>query len=633
MRRIHDENPSYWPYGLDAEQFNGGLYMVQKAASDKPVGFVGWQKFDEDDRKVGYYAIGILPEHREQSFAKQAVTQVMKRIGNECDEVRAMVMAHNEPSKALARSVDVPMIEKLAMEKEALGPVGKAALSGLFGLGTGSAVDAVAYGNDGVIGKLRGKGEDFDSAALGDFALNALVGGGAPYLKSTVGRIATPVAAQATTIGFANAREGRRANAIARDQVEATREGGDSSFWKDIPKSVLYGAGGLGLGALALLAYRAKLDDKRKKEMIEEQGKGRVRITLPTKNPDDNETQVELPIDEMQFSNALNDRLRRDTKRRLNAETLRRTRHHGRERPPVEVMSVRGKSASAAESLSNLVDEIGFYKEAIGPTPAPQSQVPTPPQLGQNPAMRMNQQEQAVARSIQPAPDANPQIMKAEQQAMQAQQQAMQQAAQIEQQAQQAQMEQQQRFQEELMKAEQEKEVLKLELEKEKAMKELQEAQSKADNEAGQGEGTEAQKIIGNRLDRISQRLKSAADTELDPNPNPNPVPPGTPGTLDPETGKTVPKPPIHYKPYAADRYNSHPGAVARVPNIGVYRHSYGPILDSVYGLFRDRLLTPDPPARSSLGRSTMINAPDKLGMINQVLGGAPQAVRPGMLG
>jgi hypothetical protein len=57
---------------------------------------------------------------------------------------------------------------------------------------------------------------------------------------------------------------------------------------------------------------------------------GRIKVTLPTKNPNDGETTVDLPFDQFQaLSPALRQRIERDTRRRLYGETNARTRRIG----------------------------------------------------------------------------------------------------------------------------------------------------------------------------------------------------------------------------------------------------------------------------------------------------------------
>ena len=651
MRRIHDEEPSYWPYGLAVDQFNGGLYMVKRSSNEDPVGFVGWQKFSEGGRDVGYYAIGILPEYRQQGFAKQAVTQVIREIGDQCHEVRAMIMPHNQPSKALARSLSIPMIEKLAMEKEAFSGRAQALHALLGATGTAAFFDQAANPERSLSSTL--KPWEWDKERLQMGGLNALLGGlGGRQIGQGLSGPKDPSAMYSglTAIALAPVKDlalkgvGTLHNVDEAAKKFAETEGGAAGHLSNVPTAAWLGASGLGLGGLALLAYNAKRKADFRREELELKGKGRVTITLPTKDPNDNETQVELPIEDFNLSNALRGRLGRDVRRRLHEETKQRTRRvrtpKNPERPtPKEVEDLElireeaelDKAATVSDRLQSLVEELGMYKSAL--QPMPQQAVPTPPQIGQNPALRMTQQDHAVAHSIQPSTDANPQIMEARQAAMQAEQAGAQQMAEMEQASQQAQMQQQQQFQEAMMKAEQEKEVLKMQLEKEKALKELQNAHGKAQAEAGKGEGTEAQGIIANRLARLGARVKSAAA---------NPVPPGTQGTLDPTTGQEIPEPPIYLKPQAAQNYNAHAHQTGMMPTPTVARHSYGWLGDTAYDfLLRRRMLTPDAPAPTNLSRSSMMNTPDRMGMITGLMGGAyntyarhyPSAALPGNLG
>jgi hypothetical protein len=474
------------------------------------------------------------------------------------------------------------------------------------------------------------------------------VGGAAPYVPSTVGKFALPVVAQGTTIGFANARNAMRANDIAKDQVKATESVADATRHKMSP-AVMAGAGGLGLGALALLAYNAKRKADQRERELALQSKGRVKITLPTKAPGDNETEVELPFDDLNLSQALRGRLGRDTRRRLYSETKQRTVKRRPKNPSkltereledltlIQEEDELDKAATVSTRLQDLVDELGFYKLAAA---APGSSVPTPPQIGQNPALRMSQQNQAVANSIQPSTDANPQIIKAQQAAMEAEQAGAQQLAQMDQANQQAQMQQQQQFQEAMARSEQEKDILKLQLEKEKALSELNAAQSKAQvgsqAAAGREEGSAAQKLLSNRLARLGKRVKSAATDDLAPSPHPevqtpwdaptettaNPATPGTPGMTDPDTGQIIPEPAIHLKPQTAQTYNQHAQSTGMMASPVIARHSYGGIGDTIYdSLFRQSMLTPSAPKKRKFDMTSVMNNPDKVGMIAKVLG------------
>lgn len=81
---------------------------------------------------------------------------------------------------------------------------------------------------------------------------------------------------------------------------------------------LLGGAGYLGLkgiNALQGVADRAERPES-----------GRIRVTLPTKNKGDAETQLDLPVQEMALSDALVGKIRRDVRGRLRHETSERTR-------------------------------------------------------------------------------------------------------------------------------------------------------------------------------------------------------------------------------------------------------------------------------------------------------------------
>lgn len=140
MREIYEENPKFWPNSLTPEHFDGGLYLVREASTQRPVGFVGWQEREEvqqlldrpiEERrkeagnrlhpkwdqffksmgcrqiKVGYYSVGVLPAYRRNGFAKEAIAKLirMKSAGVDC--VRALIMSSNKPSLALADALGV----------------------------------------------------------------------------------------------------------------------------------------------------------------------------------------------------------------------------------------------------------------------------------------------------------------------------------------------------------------------------------------------------------------------------------------------------------------------------------------------------------------------------------------------
>lgn len=112
MGRIYNENPSFWPYGLNVEGHNGGVYLIRDKMTKQAAGFVGWQTMYRDGKKVGSYSIGVLPEYRKKGFAKEAVAKIISKKAATVDKVVAYVKSDNYKSKALAGSLGVPVVEK-----------------------------------------------------------------------------------------------------------------------------------------------------------------------------------------------------------------------------------------------------------------------------------------------------------------------------------------------------------------------------------------------------------------------------------------------------------------------------------------------------------------------------------------
>jgi hypothetical protein len=79
-------------------------------------------------------------------------------------------------------------------------------------------------------------------------------------------------------------------------------------------------AGALGLGAMGLYKYMQS-----KKKEREERERGRLRVVLPTNDPADGETSVDMPMPEVPLSNAMLQRVQRDVRKRLRSETKERT--------------------------------------------------------------------------------------------------------------------------------------------------------------------------------------------------------------------------------------------------------------------------------------------------------------------
>lgn len=112
MRQIYNEDPSYWPYGLQIEGHQS-VYLIKDAATHEPAGFVGWQEFTEFPmHKVGSYSIGILKKYRGRELATEAVAKVLLEKAARVDEVRCYAMSHNKKSKGLAAKLHVPVHEK-----------------------------------------------------------------------------------------------------------------------------------------------------------------------------------------------------------------------------------------------------------------------------------------------------------------------------------------------------------------------------------------------------------------------------------------------------------------------------------------------------------------------------------------
>ncbi len=692
MERIHREEPSYWPYGLATSQFNGGLYLVKESATTAPVGFVGWQRFEERGKNVGYYAVGILPAYRERGFAKSAVAQVIREVREHCDDVKAYIMRHNEPSKALARSLSVDIIEKAATTKQ------QAIMSALGAIGSAAFFDQAADPSGRDIGSTFQPWKwDKERALMG--GLNAILGAGGgaavangnPLVGASILALAPAKDLAMKGIGSLYKVDNAATEAAKSFAHERSRPDPETAknVIESVPKEVWMGAGGLGLGALALALYNSKKKRNLEERRLAQEAAGVARVTLPTDQPGDLETQIQLPVGDLHLSNAILQNLGRDTRRRLRQETRQRTKRRGERKKPAPELD-------KAASLTELVQELNKY--AMG-QPAPAGNVPTPPQLGQNPAMRMQNQQAATAQSITPAPAANPAIMQAEQKAMETEQAAMQQQAQTEQASQQAQMEQEQRFQQELTKSEQEKETLKLQLEKEKAVASLQKEQAKAQTamqkaqadgaaSASDGENSIAGRLISNRLDRLQSRvgsIKAASQGTMDlngqtyvtgappapvaPTPAPTGIPrtdghnnqpwnimmgdptsnaavgagygptskqmevngtaystgtTGVPGSIDPATGGKVPEPFKHIRPEAPQLINNNPGSNGLFPSVGLYRASYGGLLDTAFDwTLKKMLTTPKPQQTRYMSQAAMTNAPDKMGIIRDLYSNA----------
>lgn len=113
MRRIYNENPSYWPYGLNIEGHQS-VYLIKESATNKPIGFVGWQEFTEGYpmKKIGSYSIGILPEYRGHDYASEAVSKILRAKAASVQEVRCYVVSGNKKSQGLANKLGIKCYNK-----------------------------------------------------------------------------------------------------------------------------------------------------------------------------------------------------------------------------------------------------------------------------------------------------------------------------------------------------------------------------------------------------------------------------------------------------------------------------------------------------------------------------------------
>lgn len=322
MDRIVAENPSYWPYGCNPEMFNGGVYLIRKSASHEPVGFTGWQEFDEDGKKVGYYSIGILPEYRQQGFAKEAVAKLINEKSATVDEVRAFVMQHNKPSLELAKTLNVNTLIKSAGTLTAKEILGR--LAG--GLAAAGGTDYMVHGGDY---------SSFSPSRIGNAVLNTILGASGTHL------MASPKAENfmkgLATLGLLPTKDLAFSAVAAMPKVEELinkklqeQPAVPTPAVSDKDKTIL--AGLLGAGALGLTGAGFGIAGALNKAQ-EKRDAGRIQLRLPTRDKNDQETVVDVPLDQANLPPALVSKVMRDTRRKLREETKARTwRRDGRNR-------------------------------------------------------------------------------------------------------------------------------------------------------------------------------------------------------------------------------------------------------------------------------------------------------------
>lgn len=628
LTQILHEDPSYWPYGLSVDQFDGGLYLLSKKASNDYFGFVGWQERDEGHRKVGYYAIGVLPEFRRRGFAKAAVQELLSEKSAGVDEVRAMVMTHNNPSQQLARGI--PGVHLTLCEKTAALSTGQRQAIGaaLGALGSTAFFDQAADPNRTLDSTLHPWEWDKQRQLMGGFnaALGALGGqqitkglqGGRGALKNFTGGLTALALTPAKDLMLKGTGSLNRMDS-AMSAIEAAAKRPPSKSIADlVSKPVLMGLLGAGTVGGSIAAYGALQRARAAAAQAEAARGGRVRVTLPTKDPNDAETLLDMPLDDIKLSEALRSRLGRDTRRKLYEETRARTRRRKAQDPS-------NPTAREIEDAKLNDEEAALDKAAA----TAQAAVPSPPGPG-NPALRMTQQS-ASANSIDTSTAANPQIMKAQQDAAAAGMDAQQQVAAAEQKTSQQLMDQQRGFQDQLAKADQEKatvvnenHTLKMQIEKTKVEADLAKARAAAKEEFGKlksdaatagaaGQNDQINAMIQSRIDRVRRRVSKSAAAVIDTARNPT-----KPWEVDPITGL---KPQGHQldpitgapsipalRPIRADAAQGlntnglEYMAAGGSPGIGVHRASYGALGDWLYSNFGKQLLLAPQPKMPTVG-------------------------------
>lgn len=115
MDQLYAERPASWPNGLRVESFvprmGENVYLVRTKEASTPIGFVGWQVRREGGQRVGYYSVGLMPEHRGHGYAKEAVAKLIQIKSAGVDSVKALVQKDNGKSIALAQALGVPVIK------------------------------------------------------------------------------------------------------------------------------------------------------------------------------------------------------------------------------------------------------------------------------------------------------------------------------------------------------------------------------------------------------------------------------------------------------------------------------------------------------------------------------------------
>lgn len=321
MKRIYDEDPSYWPHGLDIAAHDGGVYMIREASTKKPIGFTGWQERMDGNTKVGFYSIGILPEYRNNGYAKQAVAKLISIKAANVDRVQALVMKHNKPSLALAESLQVPVIKagsvKSANNVRDLLKI----LAG--GVGAAGFMDAYTYGRDKSLEEYLDT--PFSMSRGAQALANTIFGGAAAAAPSFTAALPALAAIPAKDVAVAAIPAIPSITESVKDISENKSLSDLISNLSPTQKALGAGAGAAGLLGGGYLAYKGIKALRDLAAAQQQSNRGKIRVALPTKDPGDQETTIELPIEDLEVSRAQFEKLQRDLRRRIRKETKERT--------------------------------------------------------------------------------------------------------------------------------------------------------------------------------------------------------------------------------------------------------------------------------------------------------------------
>lgn len=353
MDKIYNENPSYWPYGLNIEAHDGGVYMIREASSHKPVGFTGWQERDVDGKKIGYYSVGVLPEYRNNGYAKQAVAKLIQIKAANVDEVQALISARNKPSLALADSLHISVIKcaNAALRNEILA---------MLGAGTAAAgfMDAQTYGRHKTWDEY--KNTPFDTSrvvnGIANLGFGAFAGAKGHSLLERAGILSAipmkdvAIAAIPAVPSITESLKNISARPDAPNFIDSLSPG-QKALGAGVGALGLLGGGYLGLKAVNALRNLAQAQAQ--------SSGGRIRVALPTKDPTDQETTLDMPMSDLEVSHTQRGKLQRDLRRRIRKEnkerTVQRTLHNVLTTPKQASTAVGKVKTQDINNLLNLI--------------------------------------------------------------------------------------------------------------------------------------------------------------------------------------------------------------------------------------------------------------------------------------